>query len=149
MTRRRHAATLIGAWVGAGLLVWSSVIHLHLWASGYRDIPTIGSLFLLQGVAGLVLALTVIAIPRRPVLFAGALFAAGTLGGLLLSVNVGLFGFRDSMGAPFALESAFLDVATVAVFVLSVVVARRRATRRGVVVEPGPSPSTRSALDRA
>lgn len=107
---RRPVAT-VGAWAGAGLLAWSAIIHLHLWSTGYRHIPTIGWLFLLQGIAGLMTA-GAIAVSRHPVLMvAGALFAVGTIGGLLLSVHVGLFGFRDSLEAPFATQTLAIEAA--------------------------------------
>jgi len=94
---------------GAVLLVLSGLIHLHLWDTGYRHIPTIGPLFLVQGVAGILVALAV-ALLRRPVTaLVGALLAAGTVGGLVLSVEVGLFGFRDSFSAPYATMSLVLE----------------------------------------
>src|SRR5580700_3836087 len=52
----RRAATTLGLVVGAALLASSGAIHLQLWAMGYRTIPTIGPLFLLQGIAGVLLA---------------------------------------------------------------------------------------------
>jgi len=42
--------------VGAALLVASGAIHLDLYLTGYRTIPTIGPLFLLQVIAAFVLA---------------------------------------------------------------------------------------------
>lgn len=106
------------AWVGAGLLLWSAVIHLHLWSQSYHQIPTIGPLFLVQGIAGMVVAVGV-AVLRRPLaMAAAALFSLGTIAGLLLSVNVGLFGFRDSLSAPFAQESLVVE-AVAAVVLLS------------------------------
>jgi hypothetical protein len=92
-------------------MVASAVIHLHLWAGGYRHIPTIGPLFLLQGVAGVLLAVAV-AVTRRPVAaLAGAAFVASTIGGLVLSVEIGLFGFEDSLDAPFATASLAVEAA--------------------------------------
>ena len=41
---------------GAGLLIATAAIHLDLYLTGYRSIPTIGWLFLLQVIAGFVLA---------------------------------------------------------------------------------------------
>ncbi len=87
--------------VGAGLLAATAGIHLYLWAAGYRDIPTIGPLFLVNVVAAGVLCLAVLAAPWRwlaAVAVLGAL-QAGTLGALLLSVWVGLFGFVESTRA--------------------------------------------------
>ena len=51
----------------ASLLAWIGDIHLHLWQEGYRQIPTNGPLFLLDAVAGFVLAAALLAWPRpRP-----------------------------------------------------------------------------------
>jgi hypothetical protein len=94
--------TTLALIVGAALVAASAAIHLHLWASGYRSIPTIGSLFLFQGIAGAVLALTLVAWRRLVMVAAAAGFMMATIGGLLLSVYVGLFGFMDTLGAPFA-----------------------------------------------
>ena len=89
---------------GAGLLTATAAIHLDLYLTGYRTIPTIGWLFLLQVIAAFGLALAVLAIPRRPAAAlaasrlaaaAGAGFALATLGGYLLSVWTGLFGFTE------------------------------------------------------
>ncbi len=51
--------------VGSGLLIAAAAIHLDLYLTGYRTIPTIGWLFLLQVIAALGLALAVLAIPSR------------------------------------------------------------------------------------
>jgi hypothetical protein len=69
----------------------------------YRTIPTIGWLFLLQVIAAFGLGLAVLAIPGGRLVLAGRLaaaagggFALATLGGYLLTVWIGLFGFRRS-----------------------------------------------------
>jgi hypothetical protein len=115
----------LGAVVGAALLACSSAIHLHLWWDGYRSIPTIGPLFLVQGIVGIALAVGVVVLRRPCALAGGALFALGTMGGLLASVNVGLFGFRDSLSAPWAVESLALEaVAAGALAVAAAMVVR-------------------------
>ena len=48
---------------GAGLLIATAAIHLDLYLTGYRTIPTIGWLFLLQVIAAFGLGLAVLAIP--------------------------------------------------------------------------------------
>jgi predicted lipoprotein with Yx(FWY)xxD motif len=94
-------ATVILRVAGSGLLIATAAIHLDLYLTGYRTIPTIGWLFLLQVIAAFGLALAVLAIPRRLVVpgrlaaAAGAGFALATLGGYLLSVWIGLFGFTE------------------------------------------------------
>ena len=85
---------------GAGLLFAAGAIHLDLYLTGYRTIPTIGWLFLLQVIVAFGLALAVLATGGRPVLAwlaaaAGAGFALATLGGYLLTVWIGLFGFKE------------------------------------------------------
>ncbi len=96
-------------WLGAGLLAASAGIHLHLWLSGYRFIPTIGPLFIGQAVTGFVLAAG-LAWTRRPTLaILSALFLVATIGGLLTSAWFGLFGFRDGFDAPYAGLSIFVE----------------------------------------
>ena len=96
--------TVILRVVGSGLLIATAAIHLDLYLTGYRTIPTIGWLFLLQVIAAFGLGLAVLAIPSR--LAAGvpasrlaaaaaAGFALATLGGYLLSAWIGLFGFKE------------------------------------------------------
>jgi predicted lipoprotein with Yx(FWY)xxD motif len=80
---------------GAGLLWATAAIHLDLYLTGYRNIPTIGPLFLFQVIAGFALGALVLASGSRLVAAAGALFALSTLGGYLLTVQFGLFGFRE------------------------------------------------------
>jgi hypothetical protein len=90
------------------LLVWSAYI---LWfePGGYRSIPTIGPLFLLQSIAGLVIGVAAVAVRRLWVAAVGTGFALLTVGGFLVTVAHGLFGFKDSWQAPFATEA--FDVA--------------------------------------
>jgi predicted lipoprotein with Yx(FWY)xxD motif len=81
--------------VGAGLLAATGAIHLDLYLTGYRNIPTIGWLFLLQVIAAFGLAVAQLVPGGRLAAAAGAAFAASTLGGYLLSIWFGLFGFRE------------------------------------------------------
>jgi len=105
---RDHAGPPARGWrtatlrvAGAGLLIATGAIHLDLYLTGYRSIPAIGWLFLLQVIAAFGLALAVLAIPGRLAVAsrlaaaAGAGFALATLGGYLLSVWIGLFGFTE------------------------------------------------------
>jgi len=107
-TMREHAERPAAGWpkvilrvVGSGLLIATAAIHLDLYLTGYRTIPTIGWLFLLQVIAAFGLGLAVLAIPSRLVTLsrlaagAGAVFALATLGGYLLTVWIGLFGFKE------------------------------------------------------
>jgi predicted lipoprotein with Yx(FWY)xxD motif len=80
---------------GAGLLLATGAIHLDLYLTGYRTIPTIGWLFLLQVISAFALGLAVLVLGLRLAAAAGAMFLLSTLGGYLLSIWVGLFGFKE------------------------------------------------------
>src|SRR5579872_820060 len=91
----RGNTTLAARVAGAGLLVATASIHLDLYLTGYRTIPTIGWLFLLQVITGFLLGTAVLAVGNWLVAGVGAGFALSTLGGYLLSIWVGLFGFKE------------------------------------------------------
>ena len=102
MVSGRHRQRQMGGWpqlalrvAGTGLLAASAGIHLYLHLTGYRSIPAIGWLFLLQVIAGFAVAAVVLATRSGLAAAAGAAFALSTLGGCLLSVWTGLFGFKE------------------------------------------------------
>ena len=80
---------------GAGLLIAAAAIHLDLYVTGYKSIPVIGGLFLLQIIVAFLLGVAVLVTGSRVAAAAGAVFALATLGGYLLSVWVVLFGFKE------------------------------------------------------
>jgi hypothetical protein len=101
--------------LGAALVAGSGAIHLHLWLSGYRDIHTIGPLLLAQAISAFVIAFSVMVSRRTACALAGIALLAGTAGGLLFSSWHGIFGFHDSLNAPFAGVSLFGEGAGIAV----------------------------------
>jgi predicted lipoprotein with Yx(FWY)xxD motif len=98
---------------GAALLVASGAIHLDLYLTGYRTIPTIGPLFLLQVIAAFVLAAAILVTGNWLAAAAGAGFAVSTLGGYLLSLWVGLFGFTE-VRTTAGIVAGIIDVAAFA-----------------------------------
>ncbi|HEV2309342.1 MAG TPA: hypothetical protein VGU73_02370 [Acidimicrobiia bacterium] len=106
-TRRLLTNVLLAA--GALLVAGSALIHLYLWADGYRHIPTIGPLFMAQGVVGLSLAVALVALPRRGVAALGAAFLLASVAALLISATAGLFGFMDTLDAPWATSSLVVE----------------------------------------
>jgi predicted lipoprotein with Yx(FWY)xxD motif len=108
--------TLLSRAAGAALLAATGGIHLDLYLTGYRTIPTIGWLFLLQVIAAFVLALALLVISDWRVAAAAALFAAGTLGGYLLSLRVGLFSFRE-VRTTAGIVAGVIEIAAFAVLV--------------------------------
>jgi predicted lipoprotein with Yx(FWY)xxD motif len=116
---------------GAGLLIATAAIHLDLYLTGYRTIPTIGWLFLLQVIAGFGLAALVLVTGNRLVAAAGAGFALSTLGGYLLSVQFGLFGFREVRTTAGILAGIIEVAAFAALAVLAAATAPARAPAHG------------------
>ena len=51
-----HVFRILARLAGAALLIATAVIHLRLYSQGYSTVPKIGPLFLLNGVAGCLLA---------------------------------------------------------------------------------------------
>jgi predicted lipoprotein with Yx(FWY)xxD motif len=118
---------------GAALLFATGAIHLDLYATGYRTIPTIGWLFLLQVIAAFVLGAGVAVLGGRLVAAAGALFSLSTLGGYLLSIWVGLFGFKE-VRTTSGIVAGVIEVAAFAVLAamaLTPVAQRQLAGRHG------------------
>jgi hypothetical protein len=118
------------ALAGAALLVWSSVIHLMLWSDGYSGISVIGPLFLAQGIGGIVIAVALVIFRRMITLGAGAVTLAGTALGLLASVHLSLFGYKESLAVPYAMSSLVIEFTGAAILViaaLALLVAPRRS----------------------
>jgi predicted lipoprotein with Yx(FWY)xxD motif len=117
---------------GAGLLVATGAMHLDLYLTGYRTIPTIGWLFLLQVIAAFVLAAGVL-LGSRLAAAAGALFALGTLGGYLLSIWVGLFNFRE-VRTTAGIVAGVIEVAAFAVLALLALARGSQHAQRGPMI---------------
>jgi hypothetical protein len=104
---------------GAALIGVSGLIHLHLWADGYRNIPTIGPLFLAQAIVALLVSIVLVATRRLGSALLGVAFLASTAGGLFVSATVGLFGFHDGLNAPWAGVSLLVEGIGVAVLTVA------------------------------
>src|SRR5690349_12780948 len=130
----RAPARLALRLAGSGLLIATGAIHLDLYLTGYRSIPTIGWLFLFQVIVAFVLGAAVLATAARLAAAAGAVFSLATLGGYLLSLWTGLFGFKE-VRTTAGIAAGVIEV--VAFAVLAVMAVRPR---------PSDRPSRRLAL---
>jgi hypothetical protein len=77
----------------------------------------------------LAVALLVAVLRHFVVALGGALFAAGTVGDLILSVEVGLFGFMDSLSAPYATASLIVEAAAFVVLLTAALLELRHWTQ--------------------
>jgi hypothetical protein len=121
---------------GAGLLAATGATHLDLYLTGYRSIPVIGWLFLLQVIAAFGLAAAVLVTGSRLAAMASAGFVLSTLGGYLLSVWIGLFGFKE-IRTTAGIVAGVIEVAAfaaLAMLALSPATAHRPAAPRSGVL---------------
>jgi predicted lipoprotein with Yx(FWY)xxD motif len=125
----RHRRRRAGSWfevrlraAGALLLAGSAGIHLALYLTGYRSIPTIGWLFLVQLVVGFLLAVAVLVTRSRLTAAASAAFALSTLSAYLLAVWIGLFGFRE-IRTRAGIAAGLIEVAAFGILVMAAIVA--------------------------
>lgn len=128
----RWALIVGGRLLGVGLTVAMGWIHLQLWADGFREVPVIGPLFLLNAIGAGLLAGALLIVPTRLLSVAAtvtAVFTAGTLVGLILSMTVGLFGAHESLQTPFVPATLIVESAGVLVLVLTAMLSAGRASR--------------------
>jgi len=128
---RSGAAVWVLRLLGAALLLAISGIHFYLWQQGYDGIDVIGPAFLMQTVLGVGGALLLVVTPRRWLPWVALLdlaFAAGSLGALLVSTTVGLFGFVETTTATLWWETLWVEIAAIVVLGLLFAVTRHRRT---------------------
>jgi hypothetical protein len=79
----------------AGVLL-SAVVHLDLWQQGFRDIHTIGPLFLLNALGGLIIGVALLVWRHWLPPVAAVGFGAATVVAFWISVTHGLFGVKET-----------------------------------------------------
>ena len=115
---------------GASLAA-SGVIHAYLYIHGYRDIPTVGPAFLLQGSVFCALAVLVLAGGPAWLQLVAVIGAAGSLVAFALSRTVGLFGFSETgwQPAPYAAITVVAEVLTLLLVGTAALRLRPRASK--------------------
>lgn len=88
----------------------SAYVHLKLWLDGFSDIDMIGPAFMFNAVAGLVIAILLLAWKHWVPGFLAAGFGASTLGAFLLSATVGLFGVHEQWTGGYVWAAAIAEV---------------------------------------
>ncbi|WP_370942650.1 hypothetical protein AB5J62_26580 [Amycolatopsis sp. cg5] len=111
----------------AGLL-GSAWVHWVVWADFMRDIAVVGPLFLVNVVAGVVIAIAVLAWHHWLPALAAIGFGLATLGAYVLSVTVGFFDVQERFTTQAEVWGVITEAACV-VFGIALLVARpgRRA----------------------
>jgi len=102
-------------WVLALSVLVSAAVHLWLWFDGYRDIELIGPLFLLNGIAGVVIAVAVVAWRHWLPVLAATGFGAATLLAFLLSATVGLGPVQQQVLGPWEIVAGVAELVAVVI----------------------------------
>jgi hypothetical protein len=104
MTMRYVAATAVLA---------SIAIHLILWLQGMRDVHVIGPAFLVNVVAGLVIAYLLVRWHHWLPGVLAACFGMATLGAFTLATTIGLFGTHEHWAGFYVWGAAIAEVVAV------------------------------------
>jgi hypothetical protein len=96
VTPRTVAVEVSRGLAATGVLL-SAVVHLDLWdLQGFRHIPTIGPLFLLNFIGGVVVGVVMLLWRHWLPMLAAAGFGAATVAAFWISVVHGLFGLKET-----------------------------------------------------
>jgi hypothetical protein len=112
---RSGGLLLAGRAVASVLIVATGAIHLHLYQDGFSSIPTIGRLFLANGVVAVVLGVALLVRGRPIWSLLGAGFCLTTLAAFLISVHWGLFGYQERLHGAWQERAAAVELAGAAV----------------------------------
>jgi hypothetical protein len=107
----------------AVLILAGGAVHLHLWQGGYRGIPRIGPWFMANVIISVVLALALMVRNDARVAWAGIAFSLASLGALVMSRTIGIFGFTETAWTGSVVRATGAEVG--AVVLLTVIVAMR------------------------
>jgi hypothetical protein len=124
----------MGAWVIRVLvalgLLGSAWVHYDLWGSGgFSDIATVGPLFLVNAVAGVVIAVAVLLWHHWLPALAAAGFGAATLGAYVLSVTVGFYGVQEKFTTQAEVWGVVTEAACIVFGIILLVMAVRSRRR--------------------
>lgn len=119
--------------VGAAALLVSAAVHLYLWFDGVRY-QSVGPMFLLNVVAGVVIAALLIRWGHWLPAFLTLGFGAATLGAFIISATVGLLGVHTSWEGFCVFAAAVSEI--VCIVVGAVLLLRERDSVRQMVHTP-------------
>jgi hypothetical protein len=142
-THVRNAATpsRAASWalfiIDGGLLVASGVIHLHLWDIAYKNVATLGPLFLVQAISALVIAVAIVATRHLLAVAAGLALAAGTILGFILARTVGIFGFKLTFSSGLANTVLIIEAVAVVLLAMTAAMILRRRGLSAIFERPG------------
>jgi hypothetical protein len=100
--------------LGAVALLVSAAVHLWLWFDGVRD-QSVGPLFLVNVVAGVVIAILLLRWRHWVPAFLTLGFGASTLGAFIIAATVGLMGIHEHWQGFYVFAAAVAEVVCIVV----------------------------------
>ena len=111
--------------VAAVLILGGGAVHLQLWSGGYRAIPRIGPWFMANVIISVVLAIALFVRNDRRVALAAIVFSLASLGALVMSRTIGIFGFIERGWTSSVVQATAAEVG--AVFFLTILLTMWRS----------------------
>jgi hypothetical protein len=114
-------------WITAAAVLVSALVHLKEWLAFARDVDVIGPLFLVNVVAGVVIAVLLVTWQHWLPPFLAFGFGASTLGGFVIAATWGLFGTHEKWQGGYVWAAAISEAVAI-VGGLYLLVRERRTT---------------------
>lgn len=99
--------------IAAVAVLVSAAVHLYLWLNGVREQGTVGQLFVLNVVAGVVIAVLLLAWRSWVPPFLAVGFGASTLAAFTIASTVGLFGIHTTWSGFYVWAAAVSEVVAI------------------------------------
>lgn len=97
----------------------SAAVHLRLWTTGVRYEHVVGPAFMVNGIAGVVIAVLLVAWRQWPPLLLAFGFGASTFGAFVIAATAGLFGDHETWSGTYVWVAAISEIVAVVTAVLA------------------------------
>jgi hypothetical protein len=113
--------------IAAAAVLISAYVHLKEWIDGYRHVHVIGPLFVVNVVAGVVIAVLLVTWRHWLAPFLTLGFGASTLGGFVIAAQWGLFGDHEKWQGPYIWTAAAAEAVAIVAGLYLLAAERRTA----------------------
>jgi hypothetical protein len=111
--------------IAAAAVLASAYIHLKEWLDGMRHVHVIGSLFVVNIVAGVAIAVLLLTWHHWLAPFLAVGLGASTLGGFVIAAQWGLFGDHEKWQGSYVWAAAVVEIVAIVAGLYAVAAERR------------------------